>query len=178
MTPLRIKAIRRRLGVTQRQLAERLNVHVVTVKKWETGAYPIGRSAAVRLWLLEQNAGAESAAAEPIPGEDLVQALSQPDGGGAIGVARTGEGAEGSIQVGKRTRRFVRYDCPGRVPGVVFAFEDLDGDEFEEARVVMLERAIASSRAARVETAPARDRGPRPKRGSRPQWVRADWLRK
>ena len=37
MTPGRIRAIRLRLGWTQREMAEALGVHVMTVWKWEHG---------------------------------------------------------------------------------------------------------------------------------------------
>jgi len=38
MTPTQVKALRRRLGLTQSRFADLVGVHVVTVKKWETGA--------------------------------------------------------------------------------------------------------------------------------------------
>jgi transcriptional regulator with XRE-family HTH domain len=178
MEPARIKAIRRRLGMTQRQLAERLGVHVVTVKKWETGAYRIGRSAAVRLWLLEQGHGESGGDAAALPAVELVDALSRKDAGGVIAVARSGEGAAGSVTVNGEERRFVRYDAPGRTPGVVFAFPDMTADEFEAVRLELLEQVLATAEAARAETEPSPDHGPRSRSGPRPQWISADWLRR
>ena len=46
-----VKRIRKALGLTQRQFAERVGVHVVTVAKWETDAQGI-RGPAVRLMRL------------------------------------------------------------------------------------------------------------------------------
>lgn len=37
MTPGELRIIRKQLGLTQSQFAELIGVHVVTVKKWETG---------------------------------------------------------------------------------------------------------------------------------------------
>jgi predicted transcriptional regulator len=37
MTPADIRRIRKRLGITQEQFAERLGVHAVTVRKCEAG---------------------------------------------------------------------------------------------------------------------------------------------
>ena len=51
MTGAEVKRIRKALGLTQRQFAERLGVHVVTVAKWETDAQGI-RGPAVRLMRL------------------------------------------------------------------------------------------------------------------------------
>ena len=45
MTPDEVKRIRKQLGLTQSKFAELIGVHVVTVKKWETGA--LGMRAAV-----------------------------------------------------------------------------------------------------------------------------------
>ena len=53
-----VRRLRRRLGLTQSQFAERLGVHLVTVKKWETGAQRIGPLAARLLQLFAQQAGA------------------------------------------------------------------------------------------------------------------------
>lgn len=41
MTPTDVRRIRKRLRLTQRQFAERLGVHTVTVAKWEAGMQPI-----------------------------------------------------------------------------------------------------------------------------------------
>ena len=38
VTPDEVRAARKRLGLTQSQFATLLGVHLVTVKKWETGA--------------------------------------------------------------------------------------------------------------------------------------------
>jgi type I restriction enzyme M protein len=38
-TPKRLKALRRRLKLTQKELGEKIGVHVVTVTRWETGAF-------------------------------------------------------------------------------------------------------------------------------------------
>jgi DNA-binding transcriptional regulator YiaG len=35
MSPADVRRIRKRLGITQQQLADRLGVHPVTVRKWE-----------------------------------------------------------------------------------------------------------------------------------------------
>ncbi len=37
MTPDQLRRIRRRLGLTQSKFAALVGVHLVTVKKWETG---------------------------------------------------------------------------------------------------------------------------------------------
>ena len=44
MTPTELRAIRKRLGLTQRQFAELLGVHEVTVAKWEAGMQAIRRT--------------------------------------------------------------------------------------------------------------------------------------
>ena len=36
-TPKRLKLLRKRLKLTQKQLGEKIGVHVVTVTRWETG---------------------------------------------------------------------------------------------------------------------------------------------
>jgi DNA-binding transcriptional regulator YiaG len=46
-----VKRIRKALGLTQRQFAERVGVHVITVAKWETDAQGI-RGPAERLMRL------------------------------------------------------------------------------------------------------------------------------
>ncbi len=46
--PARIKKLRKKLGLTQKELAARLGVHVITVTRWETGAFePSGLAATV-----------------------------------------------------------------------------------------------------------------------------------
>lgn len=37
-SPERIKQLRTKLGVTQKELGEKVGVHVITVTRWETGA--------------------------------------------------------------------------------------------------------------------------------------------
>jgi len=170
VTPARVKEIRRSLGMTQKKLAQRLGVHLVTVKKWETGAYVIGRQAAVRLWLLEQESLGEDAGA----GHDLVGALAHPDGGGVIGLLRRDESSV--LDVDGRERRYRRIECPGRSPGVVFAFEDLEPEEFEAARLLLLERAIESAGSARRESGEPEAAGTG-RRGRLEAWARPDWLR-
>lgn len=44
-----VKRIRQQVGLTQVELAESLGVHRVTVAKWETGALPVPRMAAILL---------------------------------------------------------------------------------------------------------------------------------
>lgn len=39
--PSDLRAYRKRLGVTQAQLADRLGVHRVSIGKWETGVWPL-----------------------------------------------------------------------------------------------------------------------------------------
>jgi len=46
MTSAQVKALRKRLGLTQSKFADLVGVHVVTVKKWETGKQTVGRLAA------------------------------------------------------------------------------------------------------------------------------------
>jgi transcriptional regulator with XRE-family HTH domain len=169
VTPSRVKQIRRRLGLTQKQLSQRLGVHLVTVKKWETGAYVIGRQAAVRLWLLEQEALGDSAG----QGRDLVDALAHPDGGGVLGLLR-GAAPASSLVIDGRERHYRRIECPGRSPGVVFAFEDLEPEEFEAARQTLLERALTNASASHTESG---SDPPAERKGRLDAWVRPDWLR-
>ncbi len=48
MTGTEVRRIRKTLGLTQRQFADRVGVHVITVAKWETDAQGI-RGPAVKL---------------------------------------------------------------------------------------------------------------------------------
>jgi DNA-binding transcriptional regulator YiaG len=51
--PERIKTLRKKLDLTQKELAERLGVHVITVTRWETGAFEPSGLAAKELERLE-----------------------------------------------------------------------------------------------------------------------------
>jgi len=51
VTPADVKAAREALGLTQRQLAERLDVTQATVWRWESGAKRIGNPTILRLAL-------------------------------------------------------------------------------------------------------------------------------
>lgn len=83
MTPTELKRIRRQLGLTQKQLAERLGVIPVSVARWELGLRGISepvarllkRFAAGRLKKGEHDVGPlmrreDGVYVEPIPGED------------------------------------------------------------------------------------------------------------
>jgi DNA-binding transcriptional regulator YiaG len=52
MTPQDVKALRLRLGWTQREVAAALNVTVTTVARWEQGARAVTPLAATSLGLL------------------------------------------------------------------------------------------------------------------------------
>lgn len=54
--PARIKKLRGKLSMTQKQLAVRLGVHVITVTRWETGAFEPSGLAAKELGRLEASA--------------------------------------------------------------------------------------------------------------------------
>jgi DNA-binding transcriptional regulator YiaG len=58
MTPDEVKAIRRRLGLTQAELAAQVGVTRVTVARWESGLIGIRESAARLLKLLSTKAKA------------------------------------------------------------------------------------------------------------------------
>ena len=47
-----VRRLRKRLGLTQSALAERLGVHVVTVRKWEAGMQNVGAAYAKLLRLM------------------------------------------------------------------------------------------------------------------------------
>jgi DNA-binding transcriptional regulator YiaG len=55
--PVEVRAIRRALGWTQRQLADTLGVAVMTVARWEQGARGVTPLAATSLMLLAQQHG-------------------------------------------------------------------------------------------------------------------------
>lgn len=64
----RVRELRRRLGMTQRELAEELGVRQQTVSEWETGIYrPRGAAARLLRIVAEQAAGYE---AGPTPQRD------------------------------------------------------------------------------------------------------------
>lgn len=52
MTGAELRRIRERLGVTQRELAERVGVHFVTANRWERGQVPISEPVAQLVRLL------------------------------------------------------------------------------------------------------------------------------
>jgi len=52
MTPAEIRRIRKRFKLTQRQFAERLGVHYVTVRKWEAGMQAIRNTHATLIQLV------------------------------------------------------------------------------------------------------------------------------
>lgn len=58
MTPLEVKALRRRLGWTQRQLAAALGVTVTSVARWEQGTRTVSPLAVTSLMLLAPRPGA------------------------------------------------------------------------------------------------------------------------
>lgn len=47
MTPAELRAIRRQLGLTQTELAERIGVHLRSVQKWEGSEREISRPVAM-----------------------------------------------------------------------------------------------------------------------------------
>lgn len=56
MTPRQLKMARRRLGWSQAQLAEALEVHAMTVSKWEREEQPIPKMAELAIRWLESQA--------------------------------------------------------------------------------------------------------------------------
>jgi DNA-binding transcriptional regulator YiaG len=56
MTAKDFKGMRRRKGYSQSQLAGELDVHVITVSKWERGVVPIPRMAELALASLKARA--------------------------------------------------------------------------------------------------------------------------
>lgn len=66
----RVRRLRARLGLTQRELAEELGVRQQTVSEWETGAYrPRGASARL-LWIVAERAGLDAYDAGPPQRDD------------------------------------------------------------------------------------------------------------
>jgi DNA-binding transcriptional regulator YiaG len=51
-----VRQVRRLLGLTQRQFAERVGVARVTVTRWEGGSVTVGSTAAILIRLLAQQA--------------------------------------------------------------------------------------------------------------------------
>jgi DNA-binding transcriptional regulator YiaG len=52
---VRIQALRRHLGLTQREMSERLGTRQQTISEWETGMYqPRGASATLLSYIAEQ----------------------------------------------------------------------------------------------------------------------------
>lgn len=67
----RVRALRKRLGLTQSQLAEELGTRQATVSEWENGLYqPRGASARL-LTLLAERAGVEYGSEPSEQGGDL-----------------------------------------------------------------------------------------------------------
>jgi len=58
MTNLELRALRRQLRMTQREVAEALDVTVNTVARWEQGVHGVSRLAARALSLLAKEHGA------------------------------------------------------------------------------------------------------------------------
>jgi DNA-binding XRE family transcriptional regulator len=56
MTARQFKAARKSLGVTQQHLALSLDVHRVTIARWETGAEPIPRAIELAIEALQARA--------------------------------------------------------------------------------------------------------------------------
>jgi DNA-binding transcriptional regulator YiaG len=56
MTPLEVRRARKALGLSQSKFAALLGVHLVTVKKWETGAQGMSATADRLIRVLAQRA--------------------------------------------------------------------------------------------------------------------------
>jgi DNA-binding transcriptional regulator YiaG len=56
VTSKEAKRIRKRLGMTQVELAEKLGIHSMTVSKWERGVEPVQKQTALVLELLVKTA--------------------------------------------------------------------------------------------------------------------------
>jgi transcriptional regulator with XRE-family HTH domain len=52
-----MKARRKRLGLTQLALAEKIGVHRISIARWETGAEPIPKTIALLMELLVKTEG-------------------------------------------------------------------------------------------------------------------------
>jgi transcriptional regulator with XRE-family HTH domain len=57
MTPREAKRLRKKLGLTQVELARKLGLHPMTISKWERGAEPIMKQTALVLRLLAEAEG-------------------------------------------------------------------------------------------------------------------------
>lgn len=57
MTPRQMAKAREGLGLSQAALAERLNVHPMTVSKWERGQQPIPTMAALAVRCIAEHSG-------------------------------------------------------------------------------------------------------------------------
>jgi DNA-binding transcriptional regulator YiaG len=55
MTPQGFKSMRRQKGYSQSELARELDVHVLTISKWERGVVPVPKMAALALSALRRN---------------------------------------------------------------------------------------------------------------------------
>ena len=60
-----VRVLRKRLGITQRQLARRLGVRQQTVGEWETGLYSPRGASVTLLRMVSEEAGPEYRAASP-----------------------------------------------------------------------------------------------------------------
>lgn len=58
MTPEALRRLRKRLGLTQSQFADLIGVHLVSVKKWETGAMGMRPTTERLIRLLTKGTGA------------------------------------------------------------------------------------------------------------------------
>ena len=69
--PEAVRALRRRLGMTQQEMADELGARQQTVSEWETGVYkPRGVSARALLRMAEASgAPYRAGGGEPLPGE-------------------------------------------------------------------------------------------------------------
>lgn len=56
MTARQLKAARRRMGISQANLAAALDLHVRTISKWERGVQPIPKAVGLAIKWLEHTA--------------------------------------------------------------------------------------------------------------------------
>ena len=64
----KVRALRKYLGATQHELAERLGARQQTVSEWETGLYQPRGSSATLLTMIAENAGFQYEAGAPETG--------------------------------------------------------------------------------------------------------------